>query len=124
MKKIFLIAILLILSLNVLLAQKKEKAKSKSVEVTYENCTVYTGKTDYFFKRVDNKEEILVIVSNESLGVKTIKVPKGLIDDDKNLEGLPGAHPKMIGKKFLIIYENDEIVKVVHFQKNKKEKKK
>ncbi|TAG03942.1 MAG: hypothetical protein EAZ44_05465 [Cytophagia bacterium] len=122
MKKIFLIAAFIILSLNVLLAQKKEK--TKSVEVTYESATFYVGQVVYFFKRVDNKEELSVGVTNKPFDAemkKKIKVPKGMLEDTKDIEGLPGANPAMVGKKFLIVYDNEgDVVRIVHNEKKKK----
>ncbi|TAE74584.1 MAG: hypothetical protein EAZ85_04325 [Bacteroidetes bacterium] len=122
MKKLLLISILFLFSLGITLAQKHQQLKK--IDVTYENCTVYTGKTDYFFKRIDNKEEIMVTVTAAPFvdkGQKVPDVPKGLVDDSKDLEGLPGAHPKMIGKPFVIFYDkNGEVVKVVKKTANKK----
>ncbi len=124
MKKILLLSLLFIFSLGIITAQKKEQLKK--IDVTYENCTVYTGKTDYLFKRIDNKQEITVVVSAPQFvekGTKVPSLPKGLVDDSKNLEGLPGANPKMVGKPFVIFYDKDEnIVKVVKKGDSKKKK--
>jgi hypothetical protein len=40
-------------------------------------------------------------------------MPDKMIDDDPKLEGVPGAHPKMLGKTFKIIYnDKDEVTEV------------
>ena len=111
MRKVLILFLLLVAASNSLFAQSQ---KTKKVEATYKNFVVYTGKTDYIFKRIDNGEDIFVIVSNDE-EMTSPSVPKGLIDDDKNLEGLPGAHPKMLGKSFIIFFnEQNEVTEVIH----------
>lgn len=92
----------------------KNKA-AREIEVIYENCTVYAGSTKYYFKPAEG-ELIEVSVLNKGMEdeeIYRIKIPKNLIDDSKDLEGPPGPNPKMIGKKFKLIYnENDEVIEV------------
>ncbi|GAB4398276.1 MAG: hypothetical protein OHK0053_16540 [Microscillaceae bacterium] len=90
---------------------------NKEVKVVYAYCTVYAGSTQYFFK-TETGDTIQVSVLNEALeedgdAFPNPKVPNNLVDDSKDLEGVPGENPKMVGKPFLILYnEKDEIVAV------------
>jgi len=86
----------------------------KKVLAIYESCTVYTGMTQYNFKDAKTNAPIQVIVSNmPEKGMLVPEVPKNLIDPSKNLEGIPGENPRMVGKKFNISYNaKAEILKV------------
>ena len=89
--------------------------KQKEIIVVYESCAVYAGSTKYYFKP-EKGDLIEVSVLHEEMEDENefrIKVPDNLVDDDKNIEGPPGENPKMVGKKFKLIYnENDEIIEV------------
>ncbi len=89
-------------------------SKQKEVEAIYQDCTVYASSTIFFFKTAQG-DTIQVAILNKGMeeAEKSAKVPENLVDDSKDLEGVPGANPKMVGKKFKIIYNtNDEIVEV------------
>jgi hypothetical protein len=91
------------------------KSKSQEIEATYESCTVYAGSTKFFFKPAQG-ELIEVSVLNKGMAdeeIYRIKMPDNLVDDRKDLEGLPGANPKMVGKKFKLIYNDQaEVVEI------------
>jgi hypothetical protein len=95
--------------------QEKKLAQNKEIEVTYESCTVYAGSTKFFFKPAQGE---LIEVSTLNKGMEDeekyrIKMPNNLVDDSKDLEGLPGANPKMVGKKFKLIYnDKDEVIEI------------
>jgi hypothetical protein len=90
-------------------------SQAKIVEVTYESCTVYAGSTKFFFKPTQGE---LIEVSTLNKGMADeelyrIKMPDNLVDDSKDLEGLPGANPKMVGKKFQLIYnDKNEVIEI------------
>ncbi len=105
-KKIFIFTIILTFSFSNLFA--KDKAIIKEITATYVNATVYTGYTGYFFKDKKTGKEIQVQDAHDP---EMVKVPNDLLEDSKDLEGLPGANPKLIGKKFIIHYlKGDRIV--------------
>ncbi|MCU0447781.1 MAG: hypothetical protein MUE85_23015 [Microscillaceae bacterium] len=98
--------------------QKEIKAQAtspKTVEAIYQNCTVYTGSVDYFFV-TEQKDTIKVnVLKKELADAETLiaKVPDNLIEDTKNLEGLPGANPQMVGKRFSLIYnDQNEVIEI------------
>jgi hypothetical protein len=79
--------------------------------VTYESCAVYAASNEYAFK--DEKgETILLMVSQlpETKKEKRVKVPDNMLESTENLEGPPGANPTMVGKAFLLIYDDNEKV--------------
>ncbi len=83
-----------------------QKNTAKQVVAIYENCTVYAGSTEYAFKNAKTKEPIVFNVLNlPEKGIKTPKLPKNLIDPSKNLEGVPGANPALVGKAFMLLYD-------------------
>ncbi|MDX1904854.1 MAG: hypothetical protein SFU27_11920 [Thermonemataceae bacterium] len=93
---------------------------NNEVEAIYLECTVYASTTIFHFKDTIKGDSIDVSVFSEpdTTGVFVPKMPKNMIDDDPNLEGLPGANPKMIGKKFIIIYNNKkEVIEVKSSEK-------
>lgn len=94
---------------------KEEKVSAqKEVEAIYQDCTVYAGSTIFFFKTIQG-DTIQVSILNKGMeeAEKSAKVPENLVDDSKDLEGVPGANPKMIGKKFKIIYDDKKEVSEV-----------
>ena len=86
----------------------KSGTVTKKVIAIYQDCTVYTGYTGYFFKDKKTGKKIQIQVVNDP--ENKVTVPKDLIEDTKDLEGLPGANPKMVGKAFEILYFKDETV--------------
>ena len=87
---------------------------SKEIEATYQDCTVYASATMFFFKTTQG-DTIQVSILNKGMEEAELsaKVPDNLVDDSKDIEGVPGANPKMVGKKFRIIYDaKGEIVEV------------
>jgi hypothetical protein len=92
-----------------------KQASHKIVEAIYESCAVYAGSTKYYFKTSDG-ETIELSALNPGMDdepLYRIKIPNNLIDNAKNLEGPPGANPKLVGKKFNLIYnDKDEIIEV------------
>jgi hypothetical protein len=94
---------------------EKETSPTQEIIGIYESCTVYTGSTKYYFKP-EKGEMIEVSALNKGMEDEEkyrIKMPDNLIDDSKDLEGLPGANPKMVGKKFKLIYnEQNEVIEI------------
>lgn len=89
--------------------------QGKEIIAVYKSCAVYAGSTQYFFIS-EKGDSILFSVLNKALddGETFIaKVPENLIDDDPNIEGVPCENPKMVGKKFKIIYNQaGEVIEV------------
>ncbi len=84
------------------------------MEAIYQDCTVYASATMFFFKTAQG-DTIQVSILNKGMEEAELsaKVPDNLVDDSKDIEGVPGANPKMVGKKFRIIYDaKGEIVEV------------
>ncbi|MCU0437149.1 MAG: hypothetical protein MUC49_04495 [Raineya sp.] len=97
--------------------EKKEEPKTKEIEATYVNCTVYAANTQFFFKSAKGDTITVSVLAPEARmpgdSLTYAKMPDKMIDDDPKLEGVPGAHPKMLGKKFKIIYNTkDEVTEV------------
>lgn len=90
-KKIFIFLFVLLFPLY---------AKEKPRELIYKDAVVYTGYTKYVFTDPKtNKDWDLDVPSDE---VKKYSIPKNLLENPEEVEGLVGANPKMIGKKFII----------------------
>lgn len=89
--------------------------QGKEIIAVYQSCAVYAGSTQYFFIS-EKGDSILFSVLNKALAdgeTFIAKVPDNLIDDDPNIEGVPGENPKMVGKKFKIIYNSTgEVIEV------------
>lgn len=87
---------------------------SKTKTVTYESCAVYAASNEYAFS--DKKGEmILLMVSQlpEMKKEKHVKVPDNMLESMEDLEGPPGANPEMVGKEFLLIYDdNDQVIEI------------
>jgi len=101
-------------------SQSPKTVTSNEVDAIYLECTVYASTTIFHFKEVIKGDSIDVSVFTEpdTTDVFVPKMPKNMVDDDPNLEGLPGAHPKMIGKKFKIIYnDKKEVIEVKYNDK-------
>jgi hypothetical protein len=110
MKKI----IFLLMLLCTIAILGKSKKDSKSILAIYENATVYTSYTLYSFKDAKTGKKIEINSTSEFVDAelaKKVVVPKDLLEDPTKIEGLPGANPKLVGKKFNIQYlPNDKII--------------
>jgi hypothetical protein len=82
-----------------------DKATSKEIEVVYESCAVYASSTKFYFKPAQG-DLIEISVWNEGMEdyPSPIKLPNNLLEDDENIEGPLGANPEVIGKKYILIY--------------------
>ncbi len=89
--------------------------QNTEIVAVYQSCTVYTGSTQYFFQS-EKGDTIAVSVLNKELAddeTLIAKVPDELIDNNPNLEGVAGENPKMVGKKFKIVYNpKGEVIEV------------
>lgn len=74
--------------------------KNAEIAATYISATFYAGSTHYFFKTKEDKLFKINVLNEPEEQV--VKLPKNLLDPNKNLEGPPGANPKLIGKKFMV----------------------
>jgi hypothetical protein len=80
----------------------------------FTDAVVYAGKTDFDFL-IDGKTKLIPITfevySQIEKGKKVAgyDLPKDLIDPSKDLEGVPGGNPKLIGKKYTISIAKDLI---------------
>ncbi|MDX1959731.1 MAG: hypothetical protein SFU98_14240 [Leptospiraceae bacterium] len=102
------ILLLLTILLSTTFVFAKDKSGTKTIKAKYEDATVYTGYTLYVFKDVASGEKVEI---QQVSGETKVKAPKNLLEDPKEIEGLPGANPKMVGKTFTIKYlKNDRIV--------------
>jgi hypothetical protein len=82
---------------------KKIELKANQILVKYESATVYAGMTDYFFKTADGKT--LKISVTTIMDEASVKVPDNMLDDNPDLEGPPGAHPKQVGKQYIVSFD-------------------
>ena len=85
----------------------EEETALNSQEAIYERCTVYAGSTDFYFK-VNTGEKITIRVSNLP-DEREIIIPDNLVGSGGE-EGPPEANPAMVGKVFLIIYDQEDNV--------------
>lgn len=75
-------------------------SKEKPMEMIYKDAIVYTGYTKYIFTDPKTKKDWELDVPSDE--VKKFSIPKTLLENPEEVEGLVGANPKMIGKKFII----------------------
>lgn len=114
------LSLLILFSLSIIACKDKNKGAEgtsekeetgKIVEATYQNATVYTGKTDYSFFTAE-EEEIRIEVSNFE-EKPSIILPDGLLESSDTLDGLPGANPLVQGLLFKLYYsEAGEVYKI------------
>ena len=79
--------------------------------VTYVSATVYTGRSDFFFKD-ENGETITVGISNFPEDKGAI-YPKSLLESSDTIEGPPSENPAMVGKKFILVKnESGEVIEI------------
>ena len=104
--------------------------KGTSVVAVFDDCTMYTGKTDYYFTKengekiefavpnVDGftKEEIAEMRANGTTEID-IKFTEAMLDPSEDLEGIPGANPALVGKKFLLVYDEKGVLLEVKLEK-------
>ena len=88
---------------------------SKEVEAIYINCILYTNLHNFYFKSINKGDtiEVQIPVVEDPGNITIAKMPEKMIDDSPDLEGLPGGHPNMLGKKFRLIYNEKNEVKEV-----------
>lgn len=87
---------------------------TKEVEAVYESCTFYTGSTKYVFK-TEKGEAIEFSALNEGMDDQQLsaKMPANMIRDAEDTLATSDANPKMVGKKFKIIYnQSGEVAEV------------
>lgn len=112
MRKI--VSLALIIGSISIIAQSKNTPRE--VTAIYKDATVYTGYTNYLFKDVKTGKDIEIQATDKNIDpdlAKKIEVPKDLLEDPRNIEGLPGANPKLIGKKFKIKYLKDDKILII-----------
>lgn len=91
-------------------ATEEEAAQGSEIVALYESAAVYAGKTEYRFF-TEEGEAILLSEGNEEEA--HIKKSVDLLEADEELEGPPGAEPKLIGKQFTLVKdENDAVVEI------------
>tara|TARA_B110000285_G_C14966099_1_gene534151 strand:+ start:151 stop:519 length:369 start_codon:yes stop_codon:yes gene_type:complete len=78
---------------------------TKIVLATYQDATVYAGRTDYTFE--DEIGGMLLIEGNSFEREPIIEVPNNMVDPSEELDGLPGGNPALIGKRFKLYYNDD-----------------
>ncbi len=110
--KLFIYSLLLFFSSFSLIAKNEVK------EGVFEDAVVYTGVTQYFFKDSQTGKTFQVNVPSDEAHKSS--VPKNLLEDPNEIEGLPGANPKMIGKKFKITKRKDGSVQITLVDQKKK----
>ena len=72
----------------------------------YLSAAVYAGATDYVFE-LDDGEQITIRVSNTD-DIGNPEVPEILLESEEEVDGPPGANPKMIGKYVTIEKDKDD----------------
>ena len=107
------IIVTLLLVSSISIAAKSKKVTSEVIAI-YKHAMVYTGYTNYSFTDAKTGKEIEIQATDKNIDpdlAKKIVVPKDLLEDPEKIEGLPGANPKLVGKKFKIQYlKNDKII--------------
>lgn len=79
--------------------------------VTYTGAAVYAAVTEYQFE--DENGEMLLIRGPVFDEAAKFEIPDNMLDDDPNVEGPPGANPKLVGKTFELHYNaQGELVKM------------
>lgn len=91
---------------------KVEKEKDISItRMIYNSAAVYPMHTTYEFLDADG-ENILFDVSGEE-NARTVEMPDNMLEDDEDLEGLPGENPELVGKMFDLHFDKENrVVKV------------
>ncbi len=91
-------------------APTEEVAKGSEIVALYESAAVYAGKTEYRFFTEDGEA---ILLSDGNGEEAHIKKSVDLLEADEDLEGPPGAEPKLIGKQFTLVKdENDAVVEI------------
>ncbi len=81
---------------------------AKMIEATYRSAAVYAGKIEYEFRTKDRKS---FLVSDGVDEEATIEMPYNMLEDDEDLDGPPGANPKLVGKTFELYYDQQNKVR-------------
>ena len=87
---------------------------AKEVVATYKSCTFYTGSTRYVFE-TEKGEVIEFTALNDGMEDQHLsaKMPPNMIRNAEDTLAVSDANPKMVGKKFKLIYnQNDEVAEV------------
>lgn len=84
-------------------------AESRTLLASYQGATVYAGATDYYFEDADN--QIVEFRVSNLPDEQTVELPDNMLDP-KVVEGPPGANPALVGESFLLIYDDDQLVRV------------
>jgi hypothetical protein len=87
---------------------KFEQVGTKIVFATYQEATVYAGRTDYLFE--DEIGGMLMIPFSNFDEIFPIELPENILESDEELEGLPGVNQELVGKKFKLSYNTDGAV--------------
>lgn len=106
MKKIKFLILLLVLMLSSFPLFTKEKVRVG----IYQDAVVYTGVTQYIFQDSQTGKTFQISVPFEERN--KFSIPKNLLEDPNDVEGVVGANPKMIGKKFTITEVPKGITKI------------
>lgn len=85
--------------------QESTSVAVKIITATYQQATVYTGRTDYLFE--DEIGGMLMVEYSNFDEIPPIELPENMLENDEELEGPPGANPELIGKKFKISYNEE-----------------
>jgi hypothetical protein len=91
---------------------KVEKEKEISItRMIYNSAAVYPMHTTYEFLDMEG-ENILFNVSEEE-NARAVEIPDNLLEEDEDLEGLPGENPELVGKAFDLHFDKENrVVKV------------
>lgn len=91
---------------------KVEKEKEINItRMTYRSAADYPMHTLYEFSAA-NGGSILVNVSREE-GASSVEMPSNMLEEDEDLEGVPGENPELVGKAFDLHFDKENrVVKV------------
>ena len=80
--------------------------------VEYESAAVYPDHTKFVFSIED--QPFFVNVGHEEEIYSKVEMPDNLLEDDTDLEGLPGENPALVGKIFKLYYdtENNSVFRI------------
>ena len=81
-----------------------QELPERYIEVVYENATVYAAKTDYEFKRTDGSTFGISFSHLEEAKDWNPTMPDNMLQEGKDVEGVPGPNPDLVGKSFLLIF--------------------
>ncbi len=100
---------------------KSTETEGNAIDVTFLRATWYAGSTKYYFKNAKGEEIEISLLNDgmEDAALYNPKMPKEslLEGDDPKREGPPSENPKLVGKKFKIIYDAKDKEKVIEIRK-------